>query len=77
MAGKHRDQRTTGGVVLSCVDVSDHTLPARRCRGWRERRWGCAGDTSVCVETQQCATNVILNPELHVLGIVFKKEKEL
>ena len=34
-------------------------------------RWGYAGGTCFCVETQQCARNVILNPELHVLRIVF------
>lgn len=33
--------------------------------------WDYTGDAYFCVENQQCATNVILNPELHVLGIVF------
>lgn len=33
-------------------------------------RWDCTGGAYFCVETQQCATNVILNPELHVLRIV-------
>lgn len=33
--------------------------------------WDYTGDAYFYVETQQCAANVILNPELHVLGIVF------
>lgn len=33
--------------------------------------WDYTGDAYFHVETQQCAANVILNPELHVLGIVF------
>lgn len=37
--------------------------------------WVYPGDAYFCVETQQCATNVILNPELHVLGIFFFKKK--
>lgn len=31
---------------------------------------GYTGDAYLCVESQQCATNVMVNPELHVLGIV-------
>ena len=33
--------------------------------------WDYTGDAYFYVETQQCAANVILNPELHVLGIFF------
>lgn len=75
VAGRHLCERTIS-VLLSCVDMLTNTLPAPPQPGVTEAGgegvMECAGDVYICVETQQCATNVILNPELHVLGIVFK-----
>lgn len=32
--------------------------------------WDYTGDEYFCVKTQQCATDVIINPEINVLGII-------
>lgn len=42
---------------------------------WKlEAWWDYAAAAYLCVKTQQCATNVILNPDLHVLGNFFNFE---
>lgn len=68
--GRGGGKETSNNMLLSFMNVLMKTPPTRDCRGWEKMWWGYTGDAYFCVNTQQCATNVIFNPELHVLGIV-------
>lgn len=74
MVGKHLAKKTSNYTLSKlhgCVNENDPTQALERLG--KAMRQDYTSGAYFCVETQQCATNVILNPELHVLRIVSKK----
>lgn len=68
MVGRGGDKGTRNGMLVCGGDLcsgKQHSQALWKLEAW----WDYASAAYLCVKTQQCATNVIPNPELHVLGI--------